>query len=147
MRSERGFTLVEVLVALAIVALSLSAIAASMSQMLDAATTLRDRTYASWIGQNKIAEMRLANVLPEVSATSGEVDYANSTWDWRAVVSETGVEKFVRVDVSVSHAGAEYVILTVTGFVGAPAVVGQPGGQPGVQPGGGPDAPDQEPTQ
>ena len=144
MRSERAFTLIEVLVALAIVALSLAAIAASMSQMIDAANSLRDRTYASWIGQNKIAEMRLANVLPEVSATSGEVDYAGATWEWRAVVSETGVENFMRVDVSVSHAGDEYVVRTITGFIGAPVTSGQAGGPAG---GRWRETPDQEPTQ
>ena len=148
MKSERGFTLVEVLVALAIVALSLAAIAATMSQMLDAANSLRDRTYASWIAQNKIAEMRLANVLPEVSTTSGEVDYGNATWEWRAVVSETGVENFMRVDVSVSHVGDEYVARTVTGFIGAPLTGGASGRGAGSGPGFGPGrAPDEEPTQ
>jgi general secretion pathway protein I len=122
--SETGFTLVEVMVALTIVAFSLTAIAASMNQMIDAANTMRERTYASWIAQNKITEMRLANVIPEVSSTSGEVEYANSDWSWRAVVSETGIENFYRVDVSVSHAGSEYVIRTVTGFIGEPV---QPG--------------------
>ena len=123
-RSERGFTLIEVMVALAIVALSLTAIAAAMNQMIDAANTMRERTYASWIAQNKIAEFRLNNVLPEVSTTSGELDYGNSRWSWRAVVSETGVENFVRVDISVSHADSDYVIRTVTGFVGAPVPPG-----------------------
>ena len=123
--TENGFTLVEVMVALTIVALSLTAIAASMNQMIDAANTMRERTYASWIAQNKIAELRLANVLPEVSSTSGEVDYAGSEWSWRAVVSETGIESFYRVDVSVSHAGSEYVIRTVTGFIGEPVPVGR----------------------
>lgn len=122
---ERGFTLVEVMVALTIVAFSLTAIAASMNQMIDAANTMRDRTYASWIAQNKIAELRLANITPEVSATSGEVDYANSEWSWRAVVSETGIENFYRVDVSISHAGSEYVIRTVTGFIGEPVPPGR----------------------
>ncbi len=122
---ENGFTLVEVMVALTIVALSLTAIAASMNQMIDAANTMRERTYASWIAQNKIAELRLANVLPEVSSTSGEVDYAGSEWSWRAVVSETGIESFYRVDVSVSLAGSEYVIRTVTGFIGEPVPVGR----------------------
>ncbi len=70
MRRDRGFTLIEVLVALAIVALALTAIAASMSQMIDAANTMRDRTYASWIAQNKITEFRLAAAMPEVSTTS-----------------------------------------------------------------------------
>ncbi|MGI9238858.1 MAG: type II secretion system minor pseudopilin GspI [Woeseiaceae bacterium] len=121
---ETGFTLVEVMVALTIVAFSLTAIAASMNQMIDAANSMRERTYASWIAQNKIAEMRLSNVTPEVSSTSGEVDYANTEWTWRAVVSETGIENFFRVDVSVSLAGSDYNIRTVTGFIGEPLPAG-----------------------
>ncbi len=121
---QAGFTLVEVMVALSIVALSLTAIAASMNQMIDAANTMRERTYASWIAQNKIAELRLANVETEVSTTSGEIDFGNATWEWNADISETGIEGFVRVDVSVSLAGAEYIIRTVTGFIGEPVPVG-----------------------
>jgi len=121
---QAGFTLVEVMVALSIVALSLTAIAASMNQMIDAANTMRERTYASWIAQNKIAELRLANVEAEVSTTSGEIDFGNATWEWTADISETGIEGFVRVDVSVSLAGSEYIIRTVTGFIGEPVPVG-----------------------
>jgi len=124
MKPERGFTLIEVMVALAIVALALTAIAASMNQMIDAATTMRDRTYASWIAQNKITEFRLAGTMPKVSTTSGELDYGNASWSWRAVVSETGIENFMRVDVSVSYADSDYVVRTVTGFVGAPVAPG-----------------------
>jgi general secretion pathway protein I len=113
------------MVALTIVAFSLTAIAASMNQMIDAANTMRDRTYASWIAQNKIAELRLANVSPDVSTTSGEVDYASTEWSWRTVISETGIENFYRVDVSVSQTGSEYVIRTVTGFIGEPVPAGR----------------------
>ena len=66
------------MVALAIVAFSLTTVAASMGQMIDTANAMRERTYASWIAQNKIAEMRLANIIPEVTSTSGEVDYAGT---------------------------------------------------------------------
>ena len=124
-RIIRGFTLVEVMVALTIVAFSLTAIAASMNQMIDAANTMRERTYASWIAQNKIAEIRLSNVQPEVTTTTGDVTYANSEWTWRAVVSESGIENFYRLDVSVSHAGSDYEIRTVTGFVGEPGTPGR----------------------
>jgi general secretion pathway protein I len=113
------------MVALTIVAFSLTAIAASMNQVIDAANTMRDRTYASWIAQNKIAELRLANVSPDVSTTSGEVDYASTEWSWRTVISETGIENFYRVDVSVSQTGSEYVIRTVTGFIGEPVPAGR----------------------
>ena len=121
----RGFTLIEVMVALTIVAFSLTTVAASMSQMIDAANTMRDRTYASWIAQNKLAEMRLAGVFPEVSETSGEVEYGNTSWEWRAVVSETGIENFRRIDVSITQFDSEYVIRTVTGFIGEPVPPGQ----------------------
>jgi general secretion pathway protein I len=124
----RGFTLIEVLVALVIVALSLTALAASMSQMIDAATTMRDRTYASWIAQNKIVEMRLANVVPEVATTSGEIEFGNGNWEWRAVVSETGIENFMRIDVSISYYGEEYIVRTVTGFIGEPVPPGRRNG-------------------
>jgi general secretion pathway protein I len=123
-RSDRGFTLIEVMVALAIVALALTAIAASMSQMIDGATTMRERTYASWIAQNKIAEFRLAGTIPKVSTTSGELDYGNSQWVWRATVSETGIDNFLRIDVSVSYPESDYVVRTVTGFVGEPITPG-----------------------
>lgn len=131
-RSSRGFTLIEVMVSLAIVAFALTAVAASMNQMIDSATAMRDRTYASWIAQNKIVEFRLGDSLPEVSTTSGELEYGNSRWTWRAVVSETGVQDFVRVDVSVSLADSDYVVRTVTGFVGrpmSPGVANQQWGQ------------------
>jgi general secretion pathway protein I len=120
-----GFTLIEVMVALAIVALSLAAVTASMSQMIDAAQTMRDRTYASWIAQNRITQLRLAPVMPDVGASNGEVEYANTDWSWRSVVSETGVDDLYRIDVSVSLAGSDDTIRTVTGFVGPQGAAGE----------------------
>jgi general secretion pathway protein I len=121
---SRGFTLLEVMVALIIVALSLTALTASMNQMIDAANTMRERTFASWIAQNKIAEIRLANVLPEVSTTSGDIEFGNAEWEWEVVVSKTEIENFLRIDVAVSQYGSDYVILTVTGFIGEPVQIG-----------------------
>ena len=122
---SRGFTLIEVMVALVVAALALVAVLAGISQMVDAGTAMRDRTYAAWIAQNRIAEMRLANVEPEVSTTNGEVEFAGLEWGWTATVSETGVEFLYRVDVEVSFAGNDDVIRTVTGFVGEPGIPGE----------------------
>ena len=124
-RVSRGFTLIEVMVALTIVALSLTAVTASLSQMIDAAESMRNRTYASWIAQNRIAELRLAATTPDVGASNGEVQYANADWSWRAVVSETGVDDLYRIDVAVSLAGYDDVIRTVTGFAGPPGAAGE----------------------
>ena len=120
-----GFTLIEVLVALAIVSISLLSVAAAMNQMIDAANSLRDRTYGDWIAHNKIVEIRLSGAEPDVGSSSGELEYANVDWEWRSVISETGVEDLYRVDVSVSLAGTDYVVRTVTGFVGPPTIPGQ----------------------
>ena len=124
-RRNTGFTLIEVMVALVIVSLALAGVAASMGQMIDTANTMRDRTFASWIAQNKIAELRLSGAMPEVGESSGEVDYANTTWAWTANVSETGVENLLKVDVSVSYAGVDDRIRQVTGFIGEPVAPGQ----------------------
>jgi len=103
----------------------MSAVAASMGFMVDTVGSMRDRTYASWIAQNKITEMRLANSVPDVASTSGEVQFAGIDWSWRAEVSETGIENLYRVDVTVSYPGAEEGIRKVTGFIGEPTVPGQ----------------------
>jgi general secretion pathway protein I len=121
----RGFTLIEVMVALVIVSLALAGVAASMGQMIDTASTMRERTFAGWIAQNKIAEMRLAGVIPKVGESSGEVDYANTTWAWTANVSETGVENLLRIEVAVTYAGFDDTIRQVTGFIGEPVAPGQ----------------------
>ena len=120
-----GFTLIEVMVALVIVSLALAGVAASMGQMIDTANTMRDRTFASWIAQNKITEMRLAGVVPDIGESSGEVDYANASWSWTANVSETGVENLLKVDVTVSYAGFDQPVRQVTGFIGEPVAPGQ----------------------
>jgi len=120
----RGFTLIEVMVALVIAVLALVAVMASISQMVDAGTAMRDRTFAAWIAQNKITELRLANVEPEVSETNGEVEFAGLDWDWTATVSETGVQYLYRVDVDVSFAGRDEIIRSVTGFIGEPGIPG-----------------------
>ena len=124
-RHLRGFTLLEVMVALVIISLALAGVAGSMGQMIDTANTMRDRTYASWIAQNKVTELRLSGILPEVGETSGEEDYANTTWIWSAEVSETGVENLMKVDVSVFYPGDDQPVRLVTGFVGEPVAPGQ----------------------
>ena len=121
----QGFTLLEVMVALVIISLALAGVAGSMGQMIDTANTMRDRTYASWIAQNKITELRLSGVLPEVGETSGEEDYANTSWVWTANISETGIENLMKVDVSVSYPGVDQPVRLVTGFIGEPVAPGQ----------------------
>lgn len=122
---HRGFTLIEVLVSLAIVAISLSAILASVSQQVRAAAAIQERTYANWVAQNKLAELRLANELPEVSETDDEARLGEIDWVLNTNISETGVENLFRVDVTVSYADSGAFVRTLTGFIGEPGIPGQ----------------------
>lgn len=112
------------MIALAIIALGLAAALTVVSESARNAMTLRDRTYASWIGQNTLTEIRLAGTLPDLDITSGEVEFAQAYWTWEAEVTETGVDNLRRVDVRVYKDGGEYAVREVTGFVGQPSPPG-----------------------
>ena len=120
-----GFTLLEVMIALIIVALSLTMTMTAISGYLNNANILRDRTYASWIAQNRIVEIRLSGVVPEVGVTSGDIEYANRIWDWEARINETGVVNLLRIDVDIMVEGSDEPVWTTTGFVGEPVPFGQ----------------------
>lgn len=121
-RRQYGFTLVEVLVAVAIIGLSLAAVVASIAQMIDSSNAMRERTYAAWIAQNRITELRISQTLPEPGESTGTVEYANAEWSWTTVIAETGVANLYRIDVAVGLADDDDSLRTVTGFVGPPAV-------------------------
>lgn len=122
--TAHGFTLIEVMVALAIAAISLAAATAAVSQMVDGAQSMQERTYASWIAQNRIVELRLANVVPEPDVTTSEVEFAGREWRLETIITETGVENLFRVDVRVSPEVGDELSGVVTGFIGEPVVPG-----------------------
>ena len=124
-KRQRGLTLLEVLIAVMILGLVLTGVGMSTAQNMRSAESTRVRTYANWIAQNRIAEFRLANEIPEVGNSSGEVTYAGFDWAWTANVSETGVENLLRIDVDVSFPEDDNALWTVTGFVGEPSIPGQ----------------------
>jgi general secretion pathway protein I len=127
-RRARGFTLIEVLVALAIAALGLAAALSVVTNAARNAGYFRDRTFASWIAQNKITEARLGATLPSVDKTNGDLEYAGQKWKWEQSVTQTEVPGLRRIDVSVRQADADASspIATVSGFVGRTAQAAQP---------------------
>jgi general secretion pathway protein I len=122
-RTQRGFTLIEVLVALVIVALGMSALLGSLGSAADTASYLRDKTFAQWIAFNQLATLRLSGTLPSDGTTDGELDYAGRHWRWRQVITDLGFPGLFRIDVMVEPADTSTVdekgwMATVTGGIG-----------------------------
>ena len=120
-RSTRGFTLIETVVALLIVALGMTAVWMQIGQFASTAIYMQDKTLASWIGSNYVTELSIAPDWPEIGDSEDEIEYANRTWRVNIVISETEVENLRRVDVSVAlDDRPERVIHTVSGLIEPP---------------------------
>jgi general secretion pathway protein I len=116
-----GFTLIEVLVALAIIAFGLVAVFGQMGQSATAANRLRDKSLAGWVALNRIAELRLAGQYPGVGTQSDEVEMADVRWRYEVRISETEGDYLRRADVSVARADApDRPVVTVVGFIARP---------------------------
>jgi len=113
---NQGFTLIEVLVALAIVAVSLGTIIAITSQDIMRVDSMQKRMFANWIAQNKLAEYRLNEVKNSIGTKNGLIMYAGREWTWEIVTSKSGIENLLRIDVMVGDLNNDIAIRKLTGF-------------------------------
>jgi general secretion pathway protein I len=150
-RAAGGFTLLEVMVALAIVAIGLIAAFNGVIQMAHSTTVLRERAQADWIAMNEISAIRISGEFPEVGRSDGDTEFAGRNWRWEATISETGVTDLRRIDMAVTYRERpEDVVTIVTGFVtrrfdGLPTYIDWWGA--GAPPPGGPGEEDDPPEE
>ncbi len=131
-RSAQGFTLVEVLVALLVVALGLTALMLSVSGTATASGYLRDKAIAQWIALNRLTEVRLNLQQSKLSVTggtgtsaggdTGELDFAGRHWHYDTRYYDTSFASMHRVVVRVWPGTADQKgnpLGEYTGFLGS----------------------------
>lgn len=121
--SERGFTLLEVMVALAVVAIALAALIRGGSQSALTAAHLRDKSFAHWVAMNRVAELRLQPQWPATGESRGDEEMAKRRWYTLAKVSATDDADVRRLEVEVrtSEEKEAPVMARVTAFLPRPA--------------------------
>jgi len=121
MTRARGFTLVEVLVALAIVSIALIAALRAAGQATSAAGELRARLLAGWIAEDRLAEHRARGDWLALGITRGAQSAGGFEYAWREEVIATPNAAFRRIDVFVSAPAEESRALArLTGFLVQP---------------------------
>lgn len=120
-----GFTLIEVLVALAIVSIALMAALRAAGQGTSNVEALRARLLAGWVAENVLAEQRARGDWPSLGIGRGTQRQGGIEFAWREEVIATPNARFRRVDLRVYAAPGEgHQLSHLTGFVVDPPVAG-----------------------
>ncbi|WP_439888968.1 type II secretion system minor pseudopilin GspI [Pseudomonas sp. MBLB4123] len=127
MRRAAGFTLLEVLVALAIFALVAASVLSASSRSLQTVARLEDKTLAMWIADNRLSELQLAEEPVADGRAEGELTYAGRRWQWQSEVQQTSEPEMRRVTLWVAPLAQrrasgdlrERALVSLSGFLGA----------------------------
>jgi general secretion pathway protein I len=121
---QSGFTLVEVMVALAVVAIALPALLVALYQQVDSTAYLRDKSMAHAIAANKLTELRLLSRARQGlfrGNDGGVVEMGDREWYWWLQTRPTEVEQFHRVEISVAleETSRDIPLYTLVAFMSA----------------------------
>ncbi len=117
---HRGFTLLEVLIALAVVSIALLALNQGSARQLDALAKIQERTVALWVADNVITQTRVNREGIRPGRYQGSQVMGVREWHWDLLVQPSPDPAVLRLDVAV-HADRERhsAVLQHTGFVKA----------------------------
>ena len=99
----QGFTLLEVLVALAVLAIALAAIIKVSGHYAENTRYLRDKTLAHWVAMNVLTDWQVQDKWPDLGKTTGTAMMAEQQWYWIVNVEETPDKDLHRLEVQVYH--------------------------------------------
>lgn len=117
---QKAFTLLEVLVALAVFAIGISTVVKVSSTHAQQVSYLEEKTFAQWVALNKVNELKLGS-WPDIGISRGDELLANHVWYWQASVSGTPDNDVRRIEVEVrSDTRQSSPLVKLVSFVGRP---------------------------
>lgn len=116
--AEQGFTLVEILVALAVLSISAVALLNLAGENTRTAAAMETRTLAAVVAENRAVEALIAPAPPAVGRAGGADRLADREWRWLRLVSRTADPQILRIDVLVQAPDARRTAADVTVFRG-----------------------------
>ncbi|MEX6502075.1 type II secretion system minor pseudopilin GspI [Pseudomonas zhanjiangensis] len=128
MRRPAGFTLLEVLVALAIFAVVAASVLSATARSLQTAASLEDKTLAMWVADNRLSELQLGQAPAAEGRDQGELTFAGRLWQWQSEIQATSEPSMRRVTLWVAPSPErglggdlrERAVVSLSGFVGEP---------------------------
>ncbi|HEY5718927.1 MAG TPA: type II secretion system minor pseudopilin GspI [Gammaproteobacteria bacterium] len=119
---SRGFTLIEILVALAVLALGLGALLGASASQSRNTGYLVERTLAQWVAANVVAGYRVESGWPDLGESRGKAEMGGSDWHWRAATSATDDPDLRRLEVAVRPREDDPApVTTLVAYLGRPA--------------------------
>lgn len=117
-----GFTLLEVLIALMVLALAMGSIIKAASEYTGNQARLRDRTMAMWVARDVLVQHQVKGEWPGVGETKGTLDMGRQEWRWLARTSQTEEPRLRRLDVEVMplESDREEPLAVLSGFLMQP---------------------------
>lgn len=119
--ARTGFTLVEVLVALAVLTIALAAVMRALVQNIDTSASLRDRTVAMWVAQNRLVTHQIQHDFPDLATTEGSIEMAGSEWRWsEQVIAAPGEAQLRQIHIDVRAGSGPQTLAKLIGFLAKP---------------------------
>ncbi|HUP92056.1 MAG TPA: type II secretion system minor pseudopilin GspI [Solimonas sp.] len=113
---ESGFTLIEMLVAVAVLAMAMGAILSGIARYTDSAALLRERTLATIVAHNRLTELELEKGWPDTGKSDGEYEMSGIKWKWLVEVKATPDPQLRRIELRVLAPDRQRDAMALTAF-------------------------------